>query len=71
MSKNLKTQWRVQVRKSRAHKWVNKGLYETRRRARDQAAYLRLGIMRCGETLTGSAFGIGNTRVVKFVRAGK
>ena len=52
MSKATQTQWRVQCRKSRNHKWVNKGLFETRNRARDQAAYLREGIMRCGETLT-------------------
>lgn len=41
MSKNLKKQWRVQVRKSRAHKWVNKGLFETRSVARGQASEWR------------------------------
>lgn len=70
MSKNLKKQWRVQVRKSRAHKWVNKGLYETRGSAREQAAYLREGRMRNGKRMLETAFGFGNTRVVPYVKGG-
>jgi len=57
MSKNLKTQWRVQVRKSMAHKWVNKGLFETRCSARTSAAIWREWV------------GFGNTRVVKYIKA--
>lgn len=71
MSKNLKAQWRVQVRKSRAHKWVHGGLYETRTAAREQAAYLRGDRLRNGEYVPDTGFGFGNTRVVKYVRAGK
>jgi hypothetical protein len=71
MTASTKIQWRVQVRKSRTHVWKNKGLFETRRRARDQAVYLRDGIMRCGETLTGTAYGFGNTRVVRYVKGAK
>lgn len=56
MSKNLKTQWRVQVRKSRAHKWVNKGLFETRDSARWHAS-----------TGWRDLCGFGNTRVIKYV----
>ena len=60
MSKNLKTQWRVQVRKSSAHKWVNKGLFETRFSAR----YVAVWVYR-------EWYGFGNTRVVKYVKGSK
>lgn len=69
MSKNLKTQWRVQVRKSRAHKWVNKGLFETRRRARQIGEQMRWRHP-IGDVFV-PGYGFGNTRVVKYVRAGK
>lgn len=60
MSKNLNTQWRVQVRFSRAHGWKNRtGLYETRSTARAEAAEWR------------DVYGFGNTRVVKYVKAAK
>ena len=70
MSKNLKTQWRVQVRKSRAHKWVNKGLFETRDAARDEASYQRTSVI-AGYDHIGEYFGygFGNTRVVKYIKA--
>ena len=68
MSKNLKKQWRVQVRKSRAHKWVNKGLFETRSVARDVCMYYRTGEKHGMHTLY--PFGFGNTRVVPYVKGG-
>ena len=71
MSKNLKTQWRVQVRKSRAHKWVNKGLFETRERAREQAVYMRGDRARNGGTVPDTGYGFGNTRVVKYIKGAK
>lgn len=72
MSKNLKTQWRVQVRKSRGHYWVNKGLFETREEARRDAVEKRaLSVVRDERRIIGTAngYGFGNTRVVKYVRA--
>lgn len=71
MSKNLKTQWRVQVRKSRAHKWVNKGLYETRFMARHTCWIYREIDGSAGLAADVPPVGFGNTRVVKYVRAGK
>lgn len=68
---STKIQWRVQVRKSRAHKWVNKGLYETRERARDQAEYMREGRMCMGIVVPNTGFGFGNTRVVRYVKGQK
>ena len=67
MSKNLKTQWRVQVRRSRNHAWRNKGLFETRNAARTNAWMYR-------EINGGSAgvdrrpVGFGNTRVIKYMK---
>lgn len=55
--------WQVQVRKSRAHKWVNKGRFETRKDARTNAWMYR-------EVNGGSGkppYGFGNTRVVRVV----
>ena len=71
MSKNLNTQWRVQVRKSRAHKWVNGGLYETRAVARFHAAWLREGYFWGDGKKVVGGYGFGNTRVVKFVKGSK
>ena len=59
MSKNLNTQWRVERRLSRKHKWVKAGLFETRTAARFVAASLRVML------------GFGNTRVVKYVKGAK
>lgn len=72
MSKNLKTQWRVQVRKSRAHKWVNKGLFETRESARDNAKFKRdEAHYEVNNQRAFPAYGFGNTRVVRYVRGAK
>lgn len=66
---STKVKWRVQVRKSRAHKWVNKGLFETRSAARTEAAEFRYE-----RTYFHSGFcqdlcyGFGNTRVVRHVK---
>lgn len=64
---STKIQWRVQVRKSRAHKWVNKGLYETRSSARFHAAWMRDGLIMddTNGALLGD-YGFGNTRVVRY-----
>lgn len=64
MSKATDQQWRVQVRKSRAHKWVNKGLWEVRRMARDSAWAYRTGQI-------SDPYGFGNTRVIPYVKAKK
>ena len=75
MSKNLKTQWRVQARTSRAHQWVNRGLWETRAAARVSARALR------SKTIVWDTwnepkrviggYGFGNTRVIKYVKGQK
>ena len=64
MTASTKIQWRVQVRKSRAHKWVNKGLFETRSVARGRASSLR------EQWADGPCSGqiYGNTRVVRYVK---
>ncbi len=59
---STKVMWRIQVRKSRAHKWVSKGTFETRRNAREAAAWFREGR---GHV---PAYGLGNTRVVRVVK---
>ena len=63
--------WRVQVRRSRAHKWVNKGLFETRERAREQAVYMREGRSCRGFVVPNTGLGFGNTRVVRHEGKGK
>lgn len=66
---NTKVLWRVQVRKSRGHKWVNKGLYETRGAARYHAGWLRYwGTIGKTGLVTGH-YGFGNTRVIRYERA--
>lgn len=57
---STKVQWRVQVRKSRADKWSNAGLFETRAAARQDAYYMR----ECHI----DGVGAGNTRVVRYVK---
>lgn len=73
MSKNLNTQWRVERRLSRKHKWVKAGLFETREAARHRAAVLRHPHFpiypKFGELQPG--YGFGNTRVVKYVKGAK
>lgn len=69
MSKNLNTQWRVERRLSRKHKWVKAGLFETRFDARERAFYMRFPHW-VGDKLV-EGYGFGNTRVVKYVRSGK
>lgn len=61
---STKVQWRVQVRKSRAHKWVNKGLYETRENARIAAWSFR-------DKVNGQGYGFGNTRIVRYEKGAK
>lgn len=50
--------WQVQARKSRAHKWTNKGRFETRSNAREAAIDQR-------EFQFLHGLGFGNTRVVR------
>lgn len=72
---SAKVKWRVQVRKSRAHKWVNKGLFETREVARFAAGAERRGgerIQIAGETCRyyladHCGYGFGNVRVVRHI----
>lgn len=72
MSKSLKTQWRVEVRSDRNCPWRKHAIYETRSVARTSAAQLRSRIYGgFGKYLPDSGYGFGNTRVVKYVRAGK
>lgn len=68
MTASTKIQWRVQVRKSRAHKWVNKDLFETRATAREDAAEKREWDYNPGQGWHG--YGFGNTRVVRYVKGG-
>jgi transposase len=58
---STKVKWQVQVRKSREHKWIAKGTFETRDRARNQAKWLR----DWGRPAFG--YGFGNTRVVRHI----
>lgn len=58
---STKVKWRVQVRRSRAHKWHDKGLFETRERAREEARWWRYGYV------DPSFMGIGNQRVVRHI----
>lgn len=60
---STKVQWRVQVRKSRAHKWVNKGLFETRAEARWRALCLSTQMAAADRTI--AAYGTF-TRVVRY-----
>lgn len=61
---STQVRWRVQVRKSRAHKWVNKGLFETRAVAREDAKQLRDGCIK--SPLGWAGYGFGNTRVQRY-----
>ena len=60
---STKVKWRVQVRRSRAHKWVNKGLFETREAARLEAWNLRYRFIKG----TYDVPGFGNTRTVRHI----
>ena len=71
MTASTSIQWRVQVRKSRAHKWVNKGLFETRKTARHHAVLHRSAIFVKHTRVwvgPGCGVGFGNTRVVRYVK---
>jgi hypothetical protein len=67
---STKVMWRVQVRKSRQHKWTSKGLYETRESARDAAGTYRMFGTRQSEAWI-PRYGFGNTRVLKYIRGEK
>lgn len=79
MTSSTKIQWRVQVRKSRAHKWVSKGLFETRAMARISAMtergggeYIKIEGSRCTYCrVDHDGYGFGNTRVVRYVKGEK
>lgn len=68
MSKNLKTQWRVQTKNASTGKWTNRGLFETRRMARISCKLYRECLHLVDKRFS-SAFGLGNTRVVKYIKA--
>jgi len=69
---STKILWRVQVRKSRAHKWRNYATYETRSVARVTSVYLRgLHADAKAADYANPGYGFGNTRVVRVERGGK
>lgn len=68
MTASTKIQWRVQVRKSRVHKWVNKGLYETRRNAREVCSLIRGFDHIAPDHKWSPPYGFGNTRVVRYLK---
>jgi len=70
MTDSTKILWRVQVRKSRKHKWTNKRLFETRASARDAAGTYRMFSTRPGGKWV-PKYGFGNTRVVRHERGAK
>lgn len=67
---SAKVMWRVQVRKSRNHKWTNKGLFETREAARESVARFRVGWF-WQDLHDGTVVGFGNTRVIRHIRGEK
>lgn len=67
MSKNLKTQWRVQT-KGASGKWRNRGLWETRRDAR-YSCYCYRELSHFDGKKFVPPFGLGNTRTVKYIKA--
>lgn len=69
MSKATDTQWRVQIRAARGKKWNNRGLFETRAAAREDAIERRQWDYVAGRGWHG--WGFGNTRVVKYQKAAK
>lgn len=58
--------WRVQWRENAKRKFRNAGLFETRERARQEAAYYREEIGHSG----GNGYGFGNTRVIPHIVGG-
>ena len=68
---STKVQWCVQYRKTRSSRWFNSGLFETRKGAREKAVYLREGRWSNGRLLPNTGFGLGNTRVVRYVKPSK
>lgn len=65
---STKVLWLVQIRRSRNHKWVNKGTFETREVARAKAERFRIGWY-WQDLHDGTVVGFGNTRVVRHERA--
>ena len=66
---STKVLWQVQVRKSRLHKWTNKGRFEKRDNARVAAYCLRVwGVSGYGASTAAEGYGFGNTRVVRVVK---
>lgn len=59
---STKVKWQVQVRKSRDHKWIVKGTFETR-----DAARWRAGELRDGFWGGANGVGFGNTRTVRHI----
>lgn len=57
---NAKVKWRIQVRAGREGKWVNRGLFETKAGALDQARYLREG------PIGSKGYGRGNVQVIRY-----
>jgi hypothetical protein len=57
MASNTQKQWRVQT-KAKNGNWVNRGLFETRERAREKARWLRLYLG-------------GETHVVPYIKGAK
>ena len=68
MSKNLKTQWRVQT-KEKSGKWRNRGLYEVRVMARHFCFVYREVCGNGGVGRWKPPYGFGNTRTVKYIKA--
>lgn len=64
---STKVKWRVQVRTSRAHKWVSRGLFETRKAAREEASDLRIYICQNRSGFVVGPYGAGNTRVIRHI----
>lgn len=56
---STRVMWRVQT-KAKTGTWLNRGLYETRARARESASFLR----------NVQGYGYGRTRVIRYVRGG-
>lgn len=70
MSKNLKTQWRVQTKSVKTGNWRNRGLFETRAAARRSATlYRECMVWESGRFV--NPFGFGNIRVIKYVKGQK
>ncbi len=65
MTKATQTMWRVQVRENHAAKWKNKGLFETRERARHEVEFLRDHTECEPNVWVDGGVGFRNTRVLR------